>query len=259
MPTLYVMAGCNGAGKSYYSTHLIPKNIEYINPDKMVKEFSKTHPNGTEVQAWRHTVSYLNDRLNENKSLAFETTLAGKTALKKMADAREKGYRVEFHYIALESIDAHHKRVSFRVQNGGHDIPSHDIDRHFRSSYENLPKALLLADTAAIYDNSSTLHPARPVMHIEHGQITRLSGSIPEPVRESLKDTRLKPGERIQVHKKERAFVEPRFEPIEGLKELTQYQGNPPGPEPFSGRPEKAPSKQTPLVLDQGKDIERSR
>ena len=80
-----------------------------------------------------------------------------------------------------------------------------------------------------------------------------------EPVRESLNDTELRPGAIIQDPKK-RLNKETHVIP-----ELVQYRGDTLGLEPFSGRPgkepEKAPSREQtpPLVLDQGKDIERSR
>lgn len=198
MPELYVMAGCNGAGKSKFSNRIIPNGVEYINPDKMVKGFIRENPDATDLQAWNHMARYLNQSLAENRTIAFETTLAGKTALKKITDAKENGYRMEFIYISLDSVETHHKRVANRVKNGGHDIPPDDIDRHFKSSYENLPRVLSLADRAIVYDNSNSLQPTVPVMQTENGKITYLSDQIPGPVRESLKDTELQIGAFIQ-------------------------------------------------------------
>ncbi len=64
------------------------------------------------------------------KSFAFETTLAGKTALKRMVDAKSKGYHIDFTYIALDKLETHYERVGFRAEKGGHDIPQDDIKRH---------------------------------------------------------------------------------------------------------------------------------
>ncbi|MBU0993405.1 MAG: hypothetical protein KJ737_13000 [Proteobacteria bacterium] len=197
MPILHIIAGCNGAGKSRNASAFFSDGIEFVNPDKMVKNYIKVNPGASESQAWKHTVKHLNQNLAENKSFAFETTLAGKTALRRIEDAQKKGYKIDFTYVALETLETHIERVRHRAAHGGHDIPLEDIKRHFKSSYENLPKALLMADQARIIDNTGRFG-LQKVLTLENGTITHLSDHIPKPVRESLKDTELKIGAFIQ-------------------------------------------------------------
>jgi len=51
---------------------------------------------------------------------------------------RDTGWRVEFIYLALPSVEMSKLRVAERVAHGGHNIPVHDIERRFPRSLNNL-------------------------------------------------------------------------------------------------------------------------
>ena len=69
-------------------------------------------------------------------------------------------------------------RVSERVKRGGHDVPIEDIRRRYKRSLNNLSKAIEIADTAMIYDNSdrqcvlvATIESGSVSMHVDRSPI----------------------------------------------------------------------------------------
>ncbi len=80
-----------------------------------------------------------------------------------MRNAREAGYRVELHYVRLQSAEVSLRRIHCRVLDGGHDVPEADVRRRFARSLANLPQAMALADETRFYSNDDVMDPCREV------------------------------------------------------------------------------------------------
>jgi predicted ABC-type ATPase len=52
MKKMYVMAGTNDAGKSTSSRFIIPEDVNYLNPDQMLKAFHKKNEGPKDLDAW---------------------------------------------------------------------------------------------------------------------------------------------------------------------------------------------------------------
>ena len=181
MPTMLVVAGVNGAGKS--SNIEKTRVEEYINPDKIAKEFAEKHPDQNQLRAMKGVLDRVNANIAQKKDFAIETTLASRTALNQMKRAKDAGFEVQLNYVALDTVERHVERVASRVAKGGHDISREDIERRFRTSYENLPKAIELADKVNIFDNSDKL---KPVLQIDRGKILQESRNMPDHLKSHL-------------------------------------------------------------------------
>ena len=70
-------------------------------------------------------------------SFAFETTLAGKGYLRRIAAWRLMGYHVKLIFLRLNSADDAIQRVQLRVSQGGHAIPLPVIERRFAIGLAN--------------------------------------------------------------------------------------------------------------------------
>jgi predicted ABC-type ATPase len=46
------------------------------------------------------------------------------------------------------------RRVAYRVQAGGHDVPEHKVRERYQRLWRLVAQAVLLADRAVVYDNS---------------------------------------------------------------------------------------------------------
>jgi len=97
--------------------------------------------------------------LSENETFAFETTLSTRSYKNKIAEAKEKGYRVTLLFFWLQSIELAKERVKTRVLEGGHNIESEIIERSYKKGIENLFDIYLpIVDGALIFDNSEGKH-----------------------------------------------------------------------------------------------------
>lgn len=76
---LYIIAGCNGAGKTTASYTILPEIIEckeFVNADEIAKGLSPFQPEKVSFYAGRIMIRRINGLLKENESFSFETTLS---------------------------------------------------------------------------------------------------------------------------------------------------------------------------------------
>ena len=141
MPNLYVISGCNGAGKTTVSYTVLPEILhceEFINADEIARGLSPFNPDKAAIEAGRIMLSRINDFLKKKVDFAFETTLASKSFLNTIKKASEKGYEVTLLFFWLDSVELAIERVKTRVAEGGHDIPAKVIKRRYSSGIKNL-------------------------------------------------------------------------------------------------------------------------
>ncbi len=178
MPELTVIAGPNGSGKSTL-TKIHNFSCPIIDPDAIARDVKPEPGLIVERLAGKATLDLWNIYFSENSSFAVETTLSGKTYLKKMREFKAKGWLIKLIFIGIESPAINIRRVADRVSKGGHDVPIEDICRRYQRSMENLPKAAKIADTAFIYDNS-TDEGHQLIATIEQNIITMQTTECPQ-------------------------------------------------------------------------------
>jgi predicted ABC-type ATPase len=138
--TLYIIAGCNGAGKTTASFAILPtilKCKEFINADEIARGLSPFNPEGMAIQAGKIMLVRIVDCLNKGIDFAIETTLSGKGYLNLIAKAKAKGYKIALIFYWLENVDLAIQRVAKRVLEGGHDIPVDVIKRRYTLGLKN--------------------------------------------------------------------------------------------------------------------------
>lgn len=156
-PTIYVIAGCNGAGKTTFAKEFLPKEVKclrFLNADEIARGLSPLKPSAGAVQAARLLLTQVDDCLRRRETFALESTLSGKTYTLLFQRARELGFEIELHYLWLSSPTQAIARVRQRVKLGGHDVPVADIRRRFRRSLIHLADDYLpLASRWAVWDS----------------------------------------------------------------------------------------------------------
>lgn len=157
MPTLYIIAGCNGAGKTTASFNVLPQILdcrEFVNADEIAKGLSPFDPESVAIQAGKLMLRRIEDLLEENTSFAIETTLATRSYQTLVKRAKEKGYVVQLLFFWLPSPEIACQRVRKRVEEGGHNIPEEVIFKRFYLGLKNLFDIFIpIVDYWAIYDN----------------------------------------------------------------------------------------------------------
>ena len=155
---LYIIAGCNGAGKTTASFTILPEVLnckEFINADEIAKGLSHFQPESVAMQAGRIMLARMDELLQKGETFAFETTLATKSYKQKIEWAQANGYEVTLLFFWLDSPNMAKKRVAQRVAEGGHSIPSETIERRYHNGITNLFAIYInMVDICYIFDNS---------------------------------------------------------------------------------------------------------
>ena len=159
---LYIIAGCNGAGKTTASYTILPEIIEckeFVNADEIAKGLSPFQPEKVSFESGRIMINRINELLKENQSFAFETTLSTRSYKNKIVKARKQGYTITLLFFWLNNIKLAKERVKIRVFEGGHNIPENVIERRYLKGIYNLFDIYLpIIDHALIFDNSFGKH-----------------------------------------------------------------------------------------------------
>lgn len=155
---LYIIAGCNGAGKTTASFTILPEIInckEFVNADEIAKGLSPFQPEKVAFEAGRIMLHRVNELLSLNKTFAFETTLATKSYKNKVLEAQKNNYNVTLLFFWLQTEDLAIERVKSRVLEGGHNIETETIKRRYKNGIKNLFQIYIpIADEVMIFDNS---------------------------------------------------------------------------------------------------------
>ncbi len=162
MPTLHVVAGPNGCGKSTLTRTSWLSGLDIIDPDAIARRMPDSPG-----QAAREALRRRWAALRAGRTHLLETTLAGSGVLRHMDEARADGYRIELHYVSVDSTDLALDRIRTRVASGGHDVPEPDVRRRFARSRANLPAATGRAHETRLYDNTNPDRPHREVAVFE--------------------------------------------------------------------------------------------
>lgn len=155
---LYIIAGCNGAGKTTASFNILPgllNCMEFVNADEIARGLSPFQPESVAMEAGRIMLKRIGELLDSRQDFSFETTLATKTFVHTISKARLNGYFVSLIFIWLESPELAKDRVCKRVAEGGHNINPEVIERRYRAGVKNLFAMYSdKVDSLLVYDNS---------------------------------------------------------------------------------------------------------
>ncbi len=162
LKNLYIIAGCNGAGKTTASFTVLVDSLdckEFVNADEIAKGLSPFQPETVAFEAGRIMLERINDLLERNESFSFETTLSSRTYKDFIYRAKAKNYKVTLLFFWLQSIELAKERVRTRVVEGGHNIEENVIERRYFRGIKNLFEIYLnLVDATLIFDNSFGKH-----------------------------------------------------------------------------------------------------
>ena len=139
--SLYIISGCNGAGKTTASYTVLPEILdcrEFVNADEIARGLSPFNPESVAVEAGRLMLKRIGELLEKGESFSIETTLATKSYINLVRKAQAKGYVVKVLFFWLKSPELAQLRVAERVANGGHNIPLEVINRRYVAGIRNL-------------------------------------------------------------------------------------------------------------------------
>lgn len=155
---LYIISGCNGAGKTTASYTVLPDVLgckEFVNADEIARGLSPFNPESVTIEAGRLMLQRIEDLLYKNETFSIETTLATKSYINLIRKAQAKGYTVRLLFFWLNSPELALQRIEERVARGGHNIPESVVRRRYVTGISNLFHLFMNeVDFWEIYDNS---------------------------------------------------------------------------------------------------------
>jgi len=156
-PITYLIAGCNGAGKTTFAKQFLPhevKCLNFLNADLIAQGLSPLNTQAAAIKAGRLLLAEFRQFVSLRRTFALESTLSGTTHIALLKQAKQRGFQLYLHYLWLPNPAVAIARVHERVKKGGHDVPVADIRRRFDRSlkhfmYDYAP----LADRWAVWDS----------------------------------------------------------------------------------------------------------
>jgi predicted ABC-type ATPase len=180
-PTVYVIAGPNGAGKTTFASQFLPDFVncrEFLNADLIAAGLAPFAPETQNVRAGRLLLQRIDELAQERTNFGFETTLSGRTYVKRLSDMKADGYRLVLFFLWLPDVEMAVERVKNRVQQGGHDVPKADITRRYRSGLRNLNQLYNpIVDESWLYD-ATGLSPKLVAFKMDGLVTVQLSGAF---------------------------------------------------------------------------------
>lgn len=159
MHHLYIISGCNGAGKTTASFTILPEILncrEFVNADEIARGISPFKPESVAIQAGKIMLNRIDELLLQNADFAIETTLTTKSYLNTIKKAKASGYQVTLLFFWLNDVELAIERVKMRVSEGGHDIPEDVIRRRYKKGMQNLQQFTNVADYWIIINSSDS-------------------------------------------------------------------------------------------------------
>ena len=153
MKIFTIIGGLNGAGKSSLSGVLSAESSDLgiiIDTDKL------TAANGGDrIKGGKEALGIIGRCLERGINFTQETTLSGVRTLKTIKQARELNYYIRLYYVGISSADESIKRIKNRVEKGGHNIPSADVERRYKKRFTDLAAVLPYCNEVRFFDNEN--------------------------------------------------------------------------------------------------------
>jgi predicted ABC-type ATPase len=158
MKNMYIISGCNGAGKTTAAFYMLPEMLEckeFVNLDEIAKGLSPFNPESATYPAVRLLHARLVTLLGKDANFAVETTLSALSYIEKVHLAHQNNFKVNLLFFWLNSTDLAKERVKHRVSQGGHNVPEDVIVRRYeRGLFNFFNHYIQICDNVMFFDNS---------------------------------------------------------------------------------------------------------
>jgi predicted ABC-type ATPase len=185
-PTLCVVAGPNGSGKTSTTVQLLANEWSegslYINPDNIAQEqFGDWNSPEAVLKAARYATDLRYKCLNEKRDFIFENVFSSDEKLEFLRRVHESGFFIRFFFVCTSNPKINVSRITKRYLEGGHEVPISKIISRYYKSYVNATKAISFVDRAYIYDNSVEDHLPQLLFRMTEGKVFKqYTEDIPE-------------------------------------------------------------------------------
>ena len=183
MPTLYILAGPNGTGKTtYYNTAIeegfIDPALPFINVDNICRDELGGYSGGNSNKAEMIARERIKNHTENQESFMIESNLALQADYDWIDLMTKAGYNVNLYFLCTSNVDINIERVLKRVKEGGHDIPVPIIKQRFNNGLMYLKGKLHCFNEVTLIDNSEDV--PRKIAVIKNGTLEYKDITYPE-------------------------------------------------------------------------------
>ena len=175
-PTLCVVAGPNGSGKTTTTVQLLNNEWTadslYINPDNIAQVvFGDWNSPEAVIKAAEQATKLRYECLEQKHDFVFETVFSSDEKLEFLKKAKEAGFFIRFFYVCTSDPAINVARITQRYLNGGHEVPISKVISRYYKSLINAEEAISFVDRAYVYDNSVDNQLPRLLYRTTEGQL----------------------------------------------------------------------------------------
>jgi predicted ABC-type ATPase len=157
MPVLHLIAGPHGAGKSTLYHYLIAPRyagLPFVDAQAyasaQLRHILDPATRERAARTWADEQRQL--LLRQGQSFVTETAFSHPSRIALIAQARSLGFEVVLYALALDEPRLLLQRVSQRVREGGHAVPSHKVLERYARCLDNLRQAVFISDLVFLID-----------------------------------------------------------------------------------------------------------
>jgi predicted ABC-type ATPase len=154
---LDLIVGPNGAGKTTFVTHILsaqlPVGVPFVNADEIARQQWPEDPAAHAYDAAELAERTRAKLLLGGISFIAESVFSHPSKVELVRVAKQNDYTVIMHVLLIPEFLAV-RRVAYRVQAGGHDVPEQKIRERYARLWKNVAASVPLVDTVIVYDNS---------------------------------------------------------------------------------------------------------
>ncbi len=177
-PTLCVVAGPNGSGKTTTTIQLLNNEWAadslYINPDNIAQEtFGNWNSPEAVLKAAEEATRLRYECLEQGHDFVFETVFSAPEKLEFLRKAKDVGFFIRLFYVCTSDPTINVARITQRYLNGGHEVPISKIISRYYKSLVNANKAITFVDRAYVYDNSIEDKEASLLFRMSDGKLVK--------------------------------------------------------------------------------------
>lgn len=162
MPTIYVIAGPNGVGKTTFANRYLPntiKELEFVNADLIARGLAPYAPESASIEAGRVALQRIRHLIAASQSFTWETTMSGRSAVGWLKAAKQSGYVIKGYFLWVADVEMTLHRIRRRVIEGGHLIEPEISRRRFFKTIQNFFTIYRpLFDSWRLFENDATPH-----------------------------------------------------------------------------------------------------